>query len=184
MLSACLLTRRAMNRRRRWTSASIASTMDRYGPRNSTPRRPARLPKLALPVLRAASRRALRADRCSAHRRHGSFAGPPEPGDRPPARLGQPLRRPEPRAHRRRAPARAARPARLHGRCEPCPGLRRGRERLEPLRRRGQPRARVLLPPVEALGRATIVAGWAYTSWWHSSASSATRGWRPWTPGE
>ncbi len=36
--------------------------------------------------------------------------GPPEPRARPPEGLGQPLRRPEPRADRRRLIARAARP--------------------------------------------------------------------------
>src|SRR5215218_5660092 len=129
--------------------------MDRYGLPGSTPQRSAYLPRLALPVLRAPSRRALRVGRRHPHRRrHGPFSGPPEPRARPPARLGQPLRRPEVRADSRRALARAARPTRLRGRGEPCPGLRSGRERLEPLRRGVQPGAGLLLPPLTALGRA------------------------------
>ena len=151
----------------------------RYGLRISTPRRSAYLPRLALPMLRAPSRRALRADRGPAYRRrHGPFAGPPEPRACPPARLGQPLRRSEPRAHRRRALARAVSPARHHyGGGEPCPGIRRGCERLESLRRRGQPGATTTTPRGTRPGSPSLPAG--PTSWSPGFPSSEIRGCRP-----
>ena len=128
--------------------------MERHGLPSAIPRMPTCLPRRSLPVFRPPSRRALRTDRRLANMRHGAFAAPPEPLARPPQGLGQPLRRPEPRADRRRLVARAAHPARLHGRREPCrPGLRRGRERLEPLRRGGQPGAGILLSPFPPLRR-------------------------------
>jgi hypothetical protein len=163
---------------------SDASTMDRYGLRSSTPRRPAHLPKLALPVLRSSSPRALRAGRRPAHHRRGSSAGALEPRARSPARLGQPLRCPEPRAHRRGAHARTAHPARLDGRGAPWTGLRRGPQRLEPLRGGGQSgTGGYYYHPSRHSAGQPIVAGWAYQLWSPGFPSSATRWSRPWRRG-
>ena len=85
--SACLLTRRAVDRRRRWTRATGGGTMERHGLFGPTPQLLACLPRLALPVLRAASR-CPRANGRSAYGGSRTLAAPPEPSGRPPARLG------------------------------------------------------------------------------------------------
>src|SRR5215208_103846 len=126
--------------------------MGRHGLLGSSSRLPTRLPRLALPLLRPPSRCSLRADGRHPYHRLRTLPRPPEPGGRPPAWLGQPLRRFEQRTNRRRkltglalsAPPRRRKPGR-------SPNLRRGRLGVVPLRRRGEPGAGVLLPPVETL---------------------------------
>ncbi len=102
---ACLLTRRGEDPPRRWTPAPDGSTMYRYGLPGPTPRRPPPFPEHVLPVLRPQSRRAVRVGRRAPDGRLGTLAGPPEPRTRSPARLGQPVRRPESWTNRRRASA-------------------------------------------------------------------------------
>jgi hypothetical protein len=163
-------------------TARVASTWGRNGLCSSTPRRPTCLPTLDLLVLGSPSRRAPRAGRRSAHRRHDLLAGPTEPRARQPARLGQPLRRLKPRANRRRSLAGATNRARLlGGRGEPrfyavdvsvwgrCDAeASPGRDYYHPSRHSaGQP----------------IAARSGPTSRSPGSPSNATRGCRPWARG-
>src|SRR3712207_1677880 len=100
-------------------------------------------------------RRPLRTRRRHPRRkRYRPFPRPPEPPGVASSRLGQPLRRVGSRTHRRRSPTEASGPppARRHRRGEDA-RLRRGRERVGTLRRRDEPRARLLLPPVPPLRR-------------------------------
>ena len=84
--------------------------------------------------------------------RRRSFSRSPEPPSIASARMGQPLRRLGPRTDRRRSPAGAARPP--SARRERNARLRRGHERVAPMRRGVQPRARLLLPSFAPLGGA------------------------------
>ena len=115
-------------------------------------RLPTCLPRLALPLLRPPSRCSLRADGRHPYHRLRTLPRPPEPGGRPPAWLGQPLRCFEQRTNRRRKATELALSAppwrRKPGR---SPDLRRGRLGVVPLRRGGEPGARILLPPLKAL---------------------------------
>src|SRR5215213_4610760 len=99
-------------------------------------------------------RRSFRARR--RHPQHGRcrpFSRPPEPPTRAPARMGELLRGSGPWTHRRGAPARPACPPSAR-RERSDSRLRRGHERLDPMRRGVQPRARILLPPIPPLGGA------------------------------
>src|ERR671912_2756332 len=115
---------------------------------------PAHLPRLTLPLLRPTHRRALRTRRCPPYRRGGTVAGPPEPRTLPQPWVGQPLRGTAARTDRRRCPAEAAHSSSAcRQRRRRSTGLRRRRERVAPMRRGEQPRARLLLPPLAPLGR-------------------------------
>jgi hypothetical protein len=76
--------------------------MGRHGLLGSSSRLPTRLPRLALPLLRPPRRCSLRAYGHPPNRRLRTLPRPPEPGGRPPAWLGQPLRRFEQRTNRAR----------------------------------------------------------------------------------
>ena len=89
----------------------------------------------------------------SSPRSRRSFSRSPEPRSVASSRLGQPLRRVGPRANRRRSSAGAARPPSACWKRSNNARLRRGRERVASLRRRVQPRARLLLPSFSPLGR-------------------------------
>jgi Resolvase, N terminal domain len=85
LLSACLLSRSAADRRRRWTSATDRGTMGRhglFGPIST------RLPGLVLPLLGSTRRCSLRAYRRHPHRGLSPLATSPKPGGRSSARLG------------------------------------------------------------------------------------------------
>src|SRR5215208_3775679 len=88
LLLACLLTRGAVDRRRRWTRSTDGSTMERHGLFGPIPRLPAGLPELALPMLRAPSRCPLRAYRRAAYRGSRTLSASPEPGGHPSAPVG------------------------------------------------------------------------------------------------
>ena len=112
------------------------------------------LPPLVLRMPPPQGRRPLRAYR--RHPQHGrcrSFSRPPEPPTRAPARMGQLLRGSGPWTHRRGGSARPARPpSARRERSDAC--LRRGHERVAPMRRGVQPRARILLPSFPPFGGA------------------------------
>jgi hypothetical protein len=108
------------------------------------------LPRRAACLLHPPRRCAVRPGRCAAERPRGPrVPAAAEPGTRPPARLGQHLRRAGVWPHRRRAAAGPARPPPV-GRW--AADLRGGRDHLAALRRRVLAPARPVLPPVQAFG--------------------------------
>src|SRR5215207_6146437 len=85
---ACLSTRRAVDRRRRWTGATDGNTMERHGLFGPIPRLRAGLPQLALPMLRAPNRCPLRAYRRATYRGSRTLSASPKRGGYPSAPVG------------------------------------------------------------------------------------------------